>query len=231
MEHADAGHAEPTVEDLALISDLDHGELGRLLRIRVPDLVAYQDRAYAERYVEVVRRAARAEEAATPGQTAVAEAVARNLYKLMAYKDEYEVARLHLEGAARLQVEGEVGGDVKISYNLHPPMLRAVGLQQKIRLGPWFTPALRTLERGKRLRGTALDPFGWAKVRRVERQLIEEYRQALDAALDRLTAENHADVAQLAGLPDLVRGYEEVKLGNVERFRTELTRLQANLGR
>jgi indolepyruvate ferredoxin oxidoreductase len=231
MEHADAGHAEPTVEDLALISDLDHGELGRLLRIRVPDLVAYQDRAYAERYVEVVRRAARAEEAATPGQTAVGELVARNLYKLMAYKDEYEVARLHLDTAARLQVEGEVGGDVKISYNLHPPVLRAVGLRQKIRLGPWFTPALRTLERGKRLRGTALDPFGWAKVRRVERQLIEEYRQALDAALDRLTAENHADVAQLAGLPDLVRGYEEVKLGNVERFRTELARLQANLGR
>jgi indolepyruvate ferredoxin oxidoreductase len=230
MQHAEGQHRGPSVEDLALIGDLEHGELGRLLCVRVPDLVAYQDRAYAQRYLDLVRRAAQAEAAAAPGQTVLAEAVAGNLYKLMAYKDEYEVARLHLDATARLHVSNEVGVDTKISYNLHPPVLRSLGLQQKLRLGPWFTPALRSLQRGKRLRGTRLDPFGWANVRRVERELIDEYRAAIEGAVARLTPDNHNVVVELAGLPDLVRGYEQVKLNNVERFRTEMTRLRGELG-
>jgi indolepyruvate ferredoxin oxidoreductase len=148
----------------------------------------------------------------------------------MAYKDEYEVARLHLEAGARARAEAEVGGELKVSYNLHPPMLRALGMQRKLRLGPWFTPVLGSLQHGRRLRGTPLDPFGYAKVRRVERQLVGEYRDLVGKAAARLTPENHALAVELANLPDMVRGYEDVKLANVDRYRQELARLRRQLG-
>lgn len=224
--------AAPDADDLALIGDLDGGELGRLLRIRVPDLVAYQSRSLARRYVAAVRAVAEAERRVAGGPGALSEAVARNLHKLMAYKDEYEVARLHLDAAARARVEAEVGspGGVKISYNLHPPVLRAMGLDHKVRLGGWFTPVLAGLSHGRRLRGTPLDPFGYAKVRRVERRLARDYRRLVGRLADRLTADNLAQAVALAELPDEVRGYEQVKLANVERYRAELGRLREELG-
>ena len=229
---------QPDAADLALIGELDEGELGRLLRIRVPDLVAYQSRGLARRYVVTVRTVAEAERRVAGGPGALSEAVARNLYKLMAYKDEYEVARLHLDAAVRARVEAEVGGpggesgggNVKVSYNLHPPVLRAMGLDHKVRLGPWFTPVLGGLARGKRLRGTPLDPFGYAKVRRVERRLAREYRRLIERLADRLTTANLQQAVALAELPDEVRGYEHVKLANVERYRAELGRMRDELG-
>ena len=220
----------PSSADVALIGDLDEGELGRLLRIRVPDLVAYQNRAYASRYVDQVRKVARAEASATPGRTELAEAVARHLYKLMAYKDEYEVARLQLLAAERARVTNEVGEHVKVSFNLHPPTLRAMGMKKKLRLGPWFAPAMAGLATGKRVRGTALDPFGRAGVRRTERALIDEYRSMIDAAVAHLSALNHDDVVTLAALPDMVRGYEDIKLANVERYRSEVAARRSQLG-
>jgi indolepyruvate ferredoxin oxidoreductase len=230
MVGAAALRPEPGPAELALVGDLDEGELGRLLRIRVPDLVAYQSRGLARRYVATVRKVAEAERRVADGSTALACAVARNLYKLMAYKDEYEVARLHLDAAAQARVELEVGGDVKVSYNLHPPVLRAMGLDHKVRLGPWFTPVLRGLARGKRLRGTPFDPFGYAKVRRVERRLAREYRRLAERLADRLTAANLERGVALAELPDEVRGYEHVKLVNVARYRAELERMRDDLG-
>ena len=220
----------PGADDLALIGDLDRGELGRLLRIRVPDLVAYQDRRYAARYVDAVRTVAQAEARTTPGRTELAEAVARNLYKLMAYKDEYEVARLQLLAAEKVRVANEVGEDVKVSYNLHPPTLRALGMKKKLRLGPWFTPAMSALARGKRLRGTVLDPFGRAEVRRTERALVDEYRSLVDAAVARLGAVDHDELVALAALPDMVRGYEDIKLANVARYRSEVAARRSRLG-
>ena len=112
------------------------------------------------------------EQERTPGSTTIAEAVARHLYKLMAYKDEYEVARLHL---AALPAEG------KFWFHLHPPMLRALGMKRKIKLGRWFVPFFRMLRSMRRLRGRAIDPFGYAKVRRIERELIGEYRDSCRA--------------------------------------------------
>ncbi|MEM9564133.1 MAG: indolepyruvate ferredoxin oxidoreductase family protein, partial [Actinomycetota bacterium] len=151
----------PKLEKAIVAAGLGDGEIGRLVRLRAADLVEYQNHAYARRYLDTVRRAAGAD------QPALTEAVARYAYKLMAYKDEYEVARLLVDQAADLTVANAVGEDVTVRYNLHPPMLRALGMDSKIELGPWFTPVLRNLARGKRVRGTALDPFGRAEVRRV----------------------------------------------------------------
>ena len=117
------------------------------------------------------------EQERTPGSTAIAESVARHLFKLMAYKDEYEVARLHL---ASLPAEG------KFWFHLHPPILRALGMKRKIKLGRWFVPFFRMLRSMRRLRGRAIDPFGQAKVRRVERELIGEYRELVERSLDAL---------------------------------------------
>jgi len=202
-------------------------ELDRLVRIRVPDLVAYQDAAYARRYAEVVERVRRVEAERMPGSAALAEAVARNLYKLMAYKDEYEVARLSLDPELAETVRARFGDGARVRYRLHPPTLRALGLRRKLSLGPWFRPVLALLVRLRRLRGTPFDPFGRAHVRRVERELIAEYLGVVDRLLDGLTPGTHATAVAIAELPDLVRGYEQVKLGNVARYRARLAELTA----
>ena len=202
------------------------GELRRLLEVRVPELIAYQDAAYARRYVDFVRTVAEAERAAVPGETRLAEAVARHLYKLMAYKDEYEVARLHLRPEVRASIQAEMG-EAKVRYQLHPPILRALGMKRKLSLGTWVEGVFRLLVALRRLRGTALDPFGYAKVRRVERALVAEYRAMVERALRDLGPERHERAVRVARLPDLVRGYEDVKLRNVRRFREEARALGA----
>ncbi|UKD57109.1 indolepyruvate ferredoxin oxidoreductase family protein [Amycolatopsis sp. FU40] len=200
----------------------ESAELARLLRVRVPDLIAYQNVAYARRYVEQVERVRRAESGAVPGSTALTEAVARNLYKLMAYKDEYEVARLSLDPVQERRVRARFGADARIAYRLHPPVLKALGMRRKIELGPWFKPVFRVLVAGRRLRGTPLDPFGRAAVRRLERDLIAEYERVVGELAERLDQENHALAVETALLPDLVRGYEDVKLGTVANYRSTL---------
>jgi indolepyruvate ferredoxin oxidoreductase len=113
-----------------------------------------------------------------------------------------------------------------MSYRLHPPVLRALGVRKKITLGPWFTVVFGVLARMRRLRGTPFDPFGYAKVRRVERELIAEYAGLVGDLLARLGPGNHALAVELASLPDEVRGYEQVKLGNVTRYRERLAGLR-----
>jgi indolepyruvate ferredoxin oxidoreductase len=207
------------------------GELRRLLEVRVPDLTEFQNADYAGRYVEFVERVAREEQRRTPGREGVSLGVARHLHKLMAYKDEYEVARLHLSAAGAAAAEARFGPRVKLSWHLHPPLLRALGLKRKIKLGQWILPAFKLLRAMKGLRGTALDPFGRAHVRRVERELIGEYRQMIETALARLTPENHDVAVALALLPDEIRGYEAIKLDNVKRFRDKASELLARLDR
>jgi indolepyruvate ferredoxin oxidoreductase len=137
----------------------------------------------------------------------------------MAYKDEYEVARLHLDAVERAKRDAEFGADAKVYFMLHPPLLRALGLKRKLKLGRWFLPAFKLLYRMRRLRGTKLDPFGPAKVRRVERELIADYEALVDEALSLLTPETHDTAVELLELPDVIRGYEEIKLRNVVLFR------------
>jgi indolepyruvate ferredoxin oxidoreductase len=203
------------------------GELRRLLEIRVPELIAYQDARHATDYVAFVRRVAEAERAAVPGETRLAEAAARHLFKLIAYKDEYEVARLHLDPRVRASLEEEFGEGARVRYQLHPPVLRALGWKRKLSLGRWFDPVLRLLVAARRLRGTVFDPFGHAEVRRVERALIGEYRGLVEGTLAGLSPATHERAVAVARLPDLVRGYEGIKLRNVARFREEARRLLA----
>ncbi|UOX90311.1 indolepyruvate ferredoxin oxidoreductase family protein [Amycolatopsis sp. FBCC-B4732] len=195
-------------------------ELARLLDVRIPDLVAYQDKRYARAYAEFVERVRVLED----GPTEITEAVAKHLYKLMAYKDEYEVARLSLDPAFTGGLAEQFGDGTKYAYRLHPPVLRALGMKRKISLGPWFRPAFRLLHALRKLRGTRLDPFGRAEVRRVERELVEDYRGTILRAFD-AGAADRARVLALAELPDLVRGYEDVKLANVARYREKQAEL------
>ena len=205
------------------------GEARRLLEVRVPELIEYQSVDYARQYVDFVGQVARAEAQRVPGRTGLTEAVARNLFKLMAYKDEYEVARLHLDPALRTDLEAKFGQAITYSWHLHPPLLRALGLKKKVKLGSWFAPALRLLRAMKGLRGTALDPFGRAPVRRVERALPGEYRAMVETVLTRLGPANHDTAVAIAELPDRIRGYEAIKLESVRQFRDAARQLMATL--
>jgi indolepyruvate ferredoxin oxidoreductase len=186
------------------------------------DLVGYQDAKYARAFRTLVARARDAERGVDPASVAFTEAVARYGYKLMAYKDEYEVARLLLEPAARAAYEAVGGAGTKVTWRLHPPMLRALGMKNKLQLGPRTRPMLAVLEKSKRVRGTVLDPFRWAKVRRLERAMIPEYRKAVETMADRLRADNLDEAVAIASLPDQVRGYEDIKLPRAEAYREEL---------
>ena len=215
----------PLAPELAALLTPFEGETRRLLSVRVPELVEYQNRAYARQYVDFVGRVRGAEGARVPGRTRLTEAVARHLFKLMAYKDEYEVARLLLKQDLAAAVGAEYPDGVRVHYNLHPPILRALGWKTKIRLGRWFDAVFRLLARARGLRGTPLDPFGRARVRRVERELIGEYQALVDKALVELGPDTWERAVKLAELPDLIRGYEDVKLRNVARFRDEVRAL------
>jgi indolepyruvate ferredoxin oxidoreductase len=200
--------------------------LHRIVAVRVPDLVEYQNADYARRYADLVARVREAEVRSVPSQSELSEAVAEFGYKLMAYKDEYEVARLLVDPEAEAAVRAEFGAGARVSYQLHPPVLRALGMKRKLKLGPWSRPGFRLLRAGKIVRGTRLDPFGRTQVRRVERELISEYTATIDDLLRQLSAETYRCAVQLARLPDLVRGYENIKLANVALYRARVKELQ-----
>jgi indolepyruvate ferredoxin oxidoreductase len=201
-----------------------------VIQRRVAELTAFQNADYAAGYAAQVRAVAEAERAALGAPGELTSTYARNLYKLMAYKDEYEVARLSLDPALDASVAAQFGPDARYYYRLHPPVLRSLGMQKKVTLGPWFRPVFRALYASRGVRGTALDVFGRTEVRRTERALPHEYRDAVTAALPRLSAQTLPALVALADLPDMVRGYEEVKLANVARFRTALAEAVRELG-
>ena len=228
--------AEPDVPPLgdearAIVASVGGGAaLQQILALRVPELIAFQNAACARDYAAFVRQVREAEEARVPGAEALAEAVATFLYKLTAYKDEYEVARLMVAPAARARLAAEFGAGARVSWNLHPTFLRALGVRGKVRLGPWFAPAMRLLARLKFLRGTPFDLLGRTRVRAAERRLVGQYRDLIARALERLDAETHARIVELARLPDLVRGYEDVKLAGIAAFGARAAALAGELG-
>jgi indolepyruvate ferredoxin oxidoreductase len=191
-------------------------DLGALVERRSRDLEAYQNAHYARRYREFVESVRRREQQVRPGSTELAEAVARYFYKLMAYKDEYEVARLLTSPEFERRALAMFTAPRGIVYHLHPPLLRALGLKNKLALGPWFRPALRALAGLRRLRGGPLDIFGLAVMRRRERGLIHWYEQSIRTVLAGLSEANFAEALQIARLPDMIRGYEQVKLASIQ---------------
>ena len=191
--------------------------LDDLVAERVAFLTAYQDAAYARRYADFVARV-RADEQRQRGSETLARAVAQNLFKLMAYKDEYEVARLYSDGAFLQRLSQEFEGRPRLQFLLAPPILGrrdAQGRPVKMRFGPWMLTVFRGLARLRRLRGTRFDPFGRTEERRMERQLIAEYRQTIEALLPRLAGVDADSALALARLPEQIRGFGHVKLDSV----------------
>ncbi len=221
-EHAPRA-PKPVPAHLLSETTLD-GEVRRLVERRAADLVDFQSEKLARRYIEAVQEAWAAERDVTD-RTEFSEAVARGLYKFTAYKDEYEVARLLVDPDFVADVQSQVPGGTQLTYKLHPPALRALGRKKKIGLGPKSHAALKVLAKGKVLRGTKLDPFGYAHVRRVERELLAHYTATVHDLATSLTADSYDRAVEIAALPDLVRGYESVKLGNVELYRDRLRAL------
>jgi len=209
-------------ELLALVAAPSGSDLSELLHVFVPELVRYQDLKYAHRYTALVRDVLEAEERVLPGSRALSQSVARHYYKLMAYKDEYEVARLATDPEMMAQLREEFGENAKVTYRLHPPVLRALGWDEKIAAGRTFRAAFVLLRRMRFLRGTRLDPFRFGEVRSTERELIEEYRSLVERLLEGLTPANVSEAAAIAGLPDAIRGYEEIKLHNVASYRLQV---------
>ncbi|HSC64375.1 MAG TPA: DUF6537 domain-containing protein, partial [Caldimonas sp.] len=216
-----------------------------LIAKRVEFLTAYQNAAYAAKYKAFVDKVRSAEaeiafsrsltrpDAAKPS-TRLTEAVARYLFKLMAYKDEYEVARLHADtrflAKVAAQFEGEMGKDYQLAYHLAPPSLakkNAKGELQKQRFGSWMLPAFKVLARLKGLRGTPFDPFGRSEERRVERELVAEYRESIEEVLRALGPANLALAIEIARIPEMIRGYGHVKARHLATARPKWDALMA----
>jgi indolepyruvate ferredoxin oxidoreductase len=183
---------------------------------RVQFLTAYQSARYARRYRKLVEKVKAAESEKAPRQCGLAEAAARYLFKLMAYKDEYEVARLYTDGNFLKQVANELGGDnLRFEFHLAPPLLArvnpATGEPRKISFGPWMMSAFKVLAGFKFLRGTPLDIFGYSGERRTERRLVADYVKLLDEIAAKLTLDNHPLAVGLAAIPEKIRGFGPVK--------------------
>jgi indolepyruvate ferredoxin oxidoreductase len=188
-------------------------------------LTAYQNARYARRYRKWVEKVKAAEALKAPGQTALSEAVARYLFKLMAYKDEYEVARLYTDTSFVERVKASFDGDLRLEFHLAPPLLarkdKQTGEPKKMSFGPWMLSAFRLLAKFKVLRGTPLDIFGYSSERRTERGLIGDYERLLGEIVGRLTPQNHATAVALASLPEKIRGYGHVKQRHLTATKAE----------
>jgi indolepyruvate ferredoxin oxidoreductase len=201
---------------------------------RIDYLTAYQNAAYGARYRDRVAQVTAAEAAKAPGKCGLAEAVARNLFKLMAYKDEYEVARLYGNGEFLRQVAQEFDGErLRFEFHLAPPLLarrdRRTGQPRKITFGPWLLPAFRLLMRFKFLRGTAFDPFGYGAERRTERKLIADYEATLAELMEKLSPDNHHLAVAIAAIPEKIRGFGHIKMRHLAAAKADEATLMDQL--
>ena len=194
-------------------------------------LAAYQNEAYARRYVEFVEQVRSAEQSKVPGSTALTDAVARNLFKLMAYKDEYEVARLYTASDFLDRVKAQFEGDYELKLHLAPPLWAkkdpATGELRKNTYGPWMLRAMKLLARFKSLRGTPLDPFGHSEERRTERRLPDEYRKGVEELLQSLDAGRMELAVEIASIPSHIRGFGHVKMRNLREAKEREAHLLA----
>ena len=230
-----AAVAPELVESLVPAEQQTHDALtlsqsfGESVERRVAFLSSYQSKRYARRYRALVEKMRAVETEKVPGQSALAEAVARYLFKLMAYKDEYEVARLYSDTGFVERVKAQFDGDLRFEFLLAPPILAkrnpATGEPKKMSFGPWILKLFAVLKTFKFLRGTPLDPFGYSDERRMERKLIADYRALLETIAAGLTPDNHQTAVALAALPEKIRGYGSVKERHLDVAKAE----EANL--
>jgi indolepyruvate ferredoxin oxidoreductase len=197
-------------------------DLASMVARQAEDLVAYQDAAYADRYRRLVDDVAKA---SRDSSDRLALAVARSFYKLMAYKDEYEVARLYIDGAFLRRLEAQFEGNYRLEFNLAPPLLTkrdpVTGQPKKLTFGPWMFSAFRVLARLKSLRGTPFDIFGYTEERRLERGLVDEYETTIRSLLPSLSPANAETAIVIASLPDKIRGFGHIKQANIARVSAE----------
>jgi indolepyruvate ferredoxin oxidoreductase len=197
-----------------------------LVARRVELLTAYQNAAYAGEYKAFVDRVA------TKGNKTLTEAVAKYLYKLMAYKDEYEVARLHTDTSFLNKIAAQFEGDYTLNYHLAPPLIAKKndkGQLVKQKFGPSMLTGFKLLAKLKGLRGTALDVFGYSAERKMERALIGEYKGSMEEVLRLLNADNAAVAVEMARIPELIKGYGHVKERNVQAARVKWASLTSQL--
>tara|TARA_X000001036_G_scaffold281579_4_gene261497 strand:- start:4879 stop:7056 length:2178 start_codon:yes stop_codon:yes gene_type:complete len=199
---------------------------------RVEELTAYQDAAYAKRYKALTERVQKAEAKLGADFTQLTEAVARYAYKLMAYKDEYEVARLYTDGRFLSQLKERFEGDIKLTFHLAPPMLadrdERTGELKKQEFGPWMLKAFGLLKHFRKFRGTALDPFGRTEERKLERKLIADYFTTIDGLLATLDAANHHIAVDIARVPEHIRGFGHVKERHLKQAKAREAELLAS---
>ena len=228
-----AAHDLAAVEKVAApkVVEAPHcSTLEEIVADRVQRLTAYQNAAYAERYRELVERVRKAD---TDAEQRLSKAVARYYFKLLAYKDEYEVARLYSDATFRKQLEAQFEGDYQLQFHLAPSWLSkpdaVTGEPRKRSFGPWMLKAFGVLARFKFLRGSALDPFGHSAERRLERELIEEYEANVAYLLAELNGSNYRTAVALAEIPEQIRGYGHVKEAALAKAREQATQLKARL--
>jgi indolepyruvate ferredoxin oxidoreductase len=232
-----AAHDPETVRAMALKAQ--GGEkpalaqtLDEIVARRVEFLTAYQNAAYGKRFADRIARLRAAENAAVAGSTAVAEAAARALFKLMAIKDEYEVARLYTDGSFRKQLAAQFQDFDRLEFHMAPPILGRTGpdgLPRKSSFGPWMMKGFGVLASLKGLRGTPLDVFGYTAERRMEKRLLADFEADLDLIEARLSVGTIEAAVALASVPMLIRGYGHVKAANAEKAGAERARLVERL--
>ena len=199
--------------------------LDEVIARRITSLTNYQNARYAKKYSDFVAQVRAREEAVSGKAGVLTDAVARYAYKLMAYKDEYEVARLYTDGAFLNHLKSTFEGDYKLEFNLAPPLLAKrdpkTGHLQKMKMGPWMLHAFRVLAKLRGLRGTPLDVFGYTTERKVERQLITDYFTTISSLLETLGSENLATAVKIAQVPEHIRGYGHVKEEHLAKAKAE----------
>ncbi len=217
-------HVPANATDKDWFQPLDDARLSRsldeVIARRISFLSEYQSIVYAKRYSDLIDKVRAAEQAKAPGSTDLSEAVARYAFKLMAYKDEYEVARLYTSGDFKRRIEQQFEGDFKIHFHLAPPLLakkNAAGQLMKKQYGPWVFTAFKVIAKLRFLRGTALDIFGRTEERKMERQLIADYYGMIDRLLQTLNTGNIALAAEIASIPEHIRGYGHVKEAHFDK--------------
>lgn len=224
---------EDLVKELAGINPAKPDTLDEVIERRVKYLTEYQNKAYADKYVALLARVKETDQSLNADGLALTRAVADNAFKVMAYKDEYEIARLYCDDQFTKQIKKNFDGNYKVSFYLAPPLLPlgkdTQGRPKKIKFGPWMAFVFKVLMRLKGVRGTAIDPFTYGRDRRLEVSMRDDYLLSIDNMLSNLNSENYARAVQLASLPYEVRGFGIVKEKAINNFYLELEKLAKSM--